>query len=85
MKRASLGEGKKLGIGLGLVKLKMPIRHPGRNVKQTVWLYKLKFREFTHPSTVLHGSTVFNLPLREHPYLGKKNEYKLKMLKIFEQ
>jgi len=50
MKRASLGEGKKLGIGLGLVKLKMPVRHPGRNVEQTVWLYKLKFREFTHPS-----------------------------------
>ena len=43
------------------------------------------FREFTHPSTVLHGSTVFNLPLREHPYMGRKNEYKLKLLKIFEQ
>ncbi|MBQ5756123.1 MAG: aldehyde dehydrogenase family protein, partial [Erysipelotrichaceae bacterium] len=37
------------------------------------------FREFTHPSTVLHGSTVFNLPLREHPYMGRKNEYKLKL------
>ena len=26
------------------------------------------FREFTHPSTVLIGSTRCNLPLREHPY-----------------
>lgn len=26
------------------------------------------FREFTHPSTVLKGSTHFNLSLREHPY-----------------
>ncbi|MCQ2179958.1 MAG: aldehyde dehydrogenase family protein [Bacteroidales bacterium] len=26
------------------------------------------FREFTHPTTVLRGSTRFNLPLREHPY-----------------
>ena len=50
MKRTSLGEGRKLGIGLGLVKLKMLVRHPDRNVKQTVWLYKLNFREFTHPS-----------------------------------
>ena len=29
------------------------------------------FREFTHPSTVLRGSTHFNLPLREHPYREK--------------
>ena len=28
------------------------------------------FREFTHPSTVLIGSSRFNLPLREHPYKG---------------
>ena len=43
------------------------------------------FREFTHPSTVLKGSTVFNLPLREHPYSGKKNSYKLKAIKLFEK
>ena len=43
------------------------------------------FREFTHPSTVLFGSTKFNLPLREHPYEGKKNAYKMKLLKFFEQ
>ncbi len=41
------------------------------------------FREFTHPSTVLMGSTRFNLPLREHPYTGKAGEKKLKMLRLF--
>ncbi|MDD5823605.1 MAG: aldehyde dehydrogenase family protein [Firmicutes bacterium] len=30
------------------------------------------FREFTHPQTVMIGSTKFNLPLREHPYNGIK-------------
>ena len=39
------------------------------------------FREFTHPSTVLRGSTRFNLPLREHPYKA----WKLKALKWFER
>ena len=29
---------------------------------------KWGFMEFTHPSTVLIGSTKLNLPLREHPY-----------------
>ncbi len=43
------------------------------------------FREFTHPSTVLIGSTHCNLPLREHPYNGVKNAYKLKLLKLFER
>ncbi len=43
------------------------------------------FREFTHPSTVLKGSTSFNLPLREHPYNGKKNGWKMKLLRIFEK
>lgn len=41
------------------------------------------FMEFTHPTTVLKGSTHFNLPLREHPYDGKENAYKLKALKFF--
>ena len=41
------------------------------------------FREFTHPSTVLMGSSRFNLSLREHPYSGKAGERKLKMLKLF--
>ncbi len=42
------------------------------------------FREFTHPSTVLIGSTHFNLPLREHPYTGK-GKWKLAVLREFER
>ena len=41
------------------------------------------FREFTHPSTVLIGSSRFNLSLRDHPYSGKTGKRKLKMLKLF--
>lgn len=41
------------------------------------------FREFTHPSTVLMGSSRFNLSLREHPYSGQAGERKHKMLKLF--
>ena len=43
------------------------------------------FREFTHPQTVLRGSTHFNLSLREHPYSGKAAETKMKLLRLFEQ
>ncbi len=43
------------------------------------------FREFTHPSTVLLGKTRFNLPLREHPYGGRKGQRKMKLLKLFEK
>ncbi len=43
------------------------------------------FREFTHPQTVLVGSNHFNLPLREHPYSGKSNAWKEKMVRIFEK
>lgn len=43
------------------------------------------FREFSHPTTVLKGSSKFDLPLRYHPYNGKANEYKQKLLKIFEK
>jgi aldehyde dehydrogenase (NAD+) len=43
------------------------------------------FREFTHPQTVLTGSTRFNLPLREHPYSGLEGDWKLKALKIFQR
>ena len=43
------------------------------------------FREFTHPQTVLRGSTRFNLPLREHPYTGKPGETKMKLLRLFER
>ena len=43
------------------------------------------FREFTHPQTVLKGKTRFNLPLREHPYIGKAGETKMKILRVFER
>ena len=43
------------------------------------------FREFTHPQTVLTGSTRWNLPLREHPYSGPAGETKKKLLKWFER
>ena len=43
------------------------------------------FKEFTHPQTVLTGSTRFNLPLREHPYTGIEGDWKLKVLKIFQR
>ena len=41
------------------------------------------FREFTHPQTVLYGSTHFNLPMREHPY--EKRIIKEKFIKLFEK
>ncbi len=43
------------------------------------------FREFTHPQTVLKGKTHLNLPLREHPYTGKNEKSKMKLLKMFEK
>lgn len=55
--------------------------HSGIGAYHGIW----GFREFTHPSTVLYGKNHFNLPLREHPYNGKKNEWKMKMLRLFER
>ena len=43
------------------------------------------FREFTHPQTVLRGHTLFNLPLREHPYSGEAGQKKMKLLRLFER
>lgn len=43
------------------------------------------FREFTHPQTVMTGMTRLNLPLREHPYGGKNEQLKLKLLRMFEK
>lgn len=51
--------------------------HSGMGAYHGIW----GFREFTHPSTVLWGSRHFNLPLREHPYTGRKNRWKMWMLK----
>ena len=42
------------------------------------------FREFTHPQTVLKGSTHFNLPLREHSYSGEAGRKKMFLLRLFE-
>ena len=55
--------------------------HSGMGAYHGVW----GFREFTHPQTVLRGSTRFNLTLREHPYGGKTGETKMKILRIFER
>lgn len=43
------------------------------------------FREFTHPQTVLMGKTHWNLSLREHPYSGKNEKIKMRLLKMFEK
>lgn len=43
------------------------------------------FREFTHPCSVLIGKTRFNLSLREHPYSGKNEKTKMRLLKAFEK
>lgn len=43
------------------------------------------FREFTHPQTVLIGSTKMNLPLREHPYEKGIGKYKLMLLRMLEK
>jgi aldehyde dehydrogenase (NAD+) len=43
------------------------------------------FREFTHPQTVLMGSNRFNLPLREHPYGGAAEKWKMSLLRLFER
>lgn len=43
------------------------------------------FREFTHPQTVMTGSSRFNLSLREHPFGGASNYYKDKAVRFFER
>ena len=45
---------------------------------------KWGFREFTHPATVLYGSSRLNLPLREHPY-GGKSRWKEKIVRLMER
>ncbi|MCQ2398411.1 MAG: aldehyde dehydrogenase family protein [Sphaerochaetaceae bacterium] len=44
---------------------------------------KWGFAEFTHPSTVLRGSSHLNLPLRYHPY--GNSGIKFKLIKFFEK
>ena len=55
--------------------------HSGMGAYHGVW----GFREFTHPSTVLTGSTKFNLSLREHPYGNKKSSLKQKLVRLVEK
>ncbi len=43
------------------------------------------FREFSHYSSVMYGSSHFNLPLREHPYGGKGGDLKMKLIRMFEK
>lgn len=43
------------------------------------------FKEFTHPQTVMRGSTKFNMPFREHPFGGINNYYKDKTVRFFER
>ncbi len=57
------------------------VGHSGMGAYHGEW----GFREFTHPSTVLIGSTRLNLPLREHPYGGARNAYKHRVLKLLER
>lgn len=57
------------------------IGHSGMGAYHGEW----GFREFTHPQTVLIGRTIFNLPLREHPYGGKTESAKLSLLRKLER
>ena len=57
------------------------VGHSGMGAYHGEW----GFREFTHPTTVLKGKTRFNLPLREHPYTGKYEKMKMRLLKMFER
>lgn len=57
------------------------VGHSGMGAYHGEW----GFREFTHPQTVLTGCNRFNLPLRYHPYCGKNENLKLKILRIFEK
>jgi len=46
---------------------------------------KWGFREFTHPQTVLEGKCHFNLSLREHPYKGRSESIRMKLLRLLER
>ena len=54
------------------------VGHSGMGAYHGEW----GFKEFTHPQTVLFGSTKFNLPLREHPY---HRAWKDVMIHLFER
>ena len=54
------------------------VGHSGMGAYHGKW----GFREFTHPQSVLIGSSGFNLSMREHPYDGKWKEV---LIKLFER
>lgn len=54
------------------------VGHSGMGAYHGEW----GFKEFTHPQSVLIGSTKFNLPMREHPYDQK---WKEKAIHLFEK
>ena len=54
------------------------VGHSGMGAYHGKW----GFQEFTHPSSVLIGSTKLNLSLREHPYSSK---WKKKLIRLFER
>ncbi|SFI15505.1 aldehyde dehydrogenase (NAD+) [Pseudobutyrivibrio sp. OR37] len=53
------------------------VGHSGMGAYHGKW----GFMEFTHPQTVLIGSTIFNLAMREHPYSPRKR----KLVEFFER
>lgn len=57
------------------------VGHSGMGAYHGEW----GFREFTHPSAVLIGSTRLNLPLREHPYGGASGKVKRFFIDLFER
>ncbi len=54
------------------------VGHSGMGAYHGEW----GFKEFTHPTSVLIGSTKFNLSMREHPY---GNSWKKVLVNIFER
>ena len=54
------------------------VGHSGMGAYHGEW----GFREFTHPQSVLIGSTKLNLPMREHPY---SQRWKDKLIHLFER
>ncbi|MGN1399550.1 MAG: aldehyde dehydrogenase family protein [Erysipelotrichaceae bacterium] len=53
--------------------------HSGMGAYHGIW----GFREFTHPQTVVKGTSLFNLKVREHPYNNHK--LKEKIIRLFEK
>lgn len=57
------------------------VGHSGMGAYHGEW----GFREFTHPQTVLFGNSLFNLPLREHPYSGPHGKMKEFVIRLLER